>query len=116
MIFDLILDSLKENIYLSLIFFSFFSQMGVPLGTMFLIMYFASIVYNLSSLIIMIIIIILFTILGDIIAYKIGKKYGNKIMLKYKDKGFIIKNYNKSKNIMKKYVSSSIFLTRFVIN
>jgi len=112
---DFIFDYFEENIYLTLSAFTFLSQIGIPLGAMFLIMFAGSSTSNLNSLIIIIMIIIVFSITGDILAYKIGEKYGNKILEKYKHNKFISSNYNKSKKTMKRYGNSSIFFTRFLL-
>lgn len=115
MIFDFIIDYFEENIILTLSFFTFFSQIGIPLGAMFLIMFAGSSTYDISYLFLIIGIIIIFTISGDIIAYKIGEKYGTRLLEKYKHKKFISKNYDKSEKAMKKHGNSSIFFTRFLI-
>ncbi|MDA3855318.1 MAG: VTT domain-containing protein [Candidatus Woesearchaeota archaeon] len=112
---DFIFDYFEENIIFALSFFTFFSQIGVPLGAIFLIMFAGSSTYSISYLFLIILIIIIFTITGDIFAYKIGEKYGSKLLEKYKHKKFISKNYNKSEKAMSKYGSSSIFFTRFLI-
>jgi len=112
---EIITTFFEENIFLSLILTTFLSQIGIPFGAIFLIMFAGSITENYFNLFYLIIIISISTILGDIIAYKIGRKYGKILLEKYKNKKIIYLNYKKSAKIMKKYGSVTIFFTRFLI-
>jgi len=115
MITDFILDYFEENIYIALSFISFFSQLGVPLGATFFVMYSGSIIDNSLKLLLVISCVFVLMFIGDIIAYKIGEKFGRIIFNKYRKYKIISKSYNKSKSLMKKYGPLSVFLTRFLI-
>ena len=113
---DIFLVFFEENILLMLAIVAFLSQIGIPLGAMFVIMLAGSTTLDLGYLIVIIVTIAVSAILGDISAYKAGERFGSAFMEKYRDKTFVANAYEKSKAVMVQYGASGIFFSRFLIS
>ncbi len=102
------------NILYLIYIMPFITQLGIPLGITFYIMYIGSTITELSSLISFILTLSVCFITENVIADIIGKKYGNK-PLNYIEKKFSLKkSIKKSKQLISDNAIFSIFFTRTI--
>lgn len=109
--FDYLLD---EYLIYVLYILPIITQVGVPLGITFYIMYYGSMMLSYFDLFIFIITISISFLIGDSIAYYLGKRYGerplNYISKKINLNGVIVK----TKKIVNKNLFFSVLFTRTI--
>lgn len=113
---NIILTFFESNVYLFLLIMPFFSQLWIPLWTMFFIIFAWAVTNNLSELFILFFIVLISTISWDILAYFIGKKLSHlkffQFLLNIKSIKYL---YKKSEKFFDKRWEISIFLSRFLV-
>ena len=113
---NIFLTFFETNIYLFLIVVPFLSQLWIPVGAMFFILYAWALSSDISELYIFFLIIFASTVSWDILAYLIGKKFSHSIFFQYLSNLRTIKYlYNKSEKFFNKRWEISIFLSRFLV-
>ena len=108
------LTSVDSYVYLSAYLFPFLTQLGVPIGLTIVIVYLGSQTYSIANLIFFILTLSLILLFADMIAYFIGKKYGNILILKL-EKYEIGKQIKKAIRLAEKNVFFAVILTRTLI-
>lgn len=113
---NIILTFFETNIYLFLMVIPFVSQLWLPIGAMFFILYAWAITNNLTELFVLFLIVVFSTVFWDILAYFIGNKLSKIKLFKNLIKNKKIKYiYKKSNKFFHKKWTISIFLSRFLI-
>ena len=113
---SIILTFFESNIYLFLLIVPFLAQLWVPLGAMFFILFAWALSDNLTELFILFLLVLSSTVIWDITAYFIAKKFSHLKFIKYLlNIKKVKKIYKKSEEFLEKKGESSIFLTRFLI-
>lgn len=111
-----ILTFFESNIYVFLLVIPFISQLWIPIGTMFFILYAWSLANNFNELVMLFFIALFSTIIWDLTSYFIGRKIYNFDFFKCLLQKKIINNiYNKTEKFFHKNWWISIFLSRFLI-
>ncbi|MDD3144584.1 MAG: VTT domain-containing protein [Candidatus Gracilibacteria bacterium] len=111
-----ILTFFESNIYVFLLVVPFISQLGIPIGAMFFILYAGSLATNFNELVILFFISFFSTFLGDLTSYFIGRKLYNFDFFKNLLQKKIINNiYIRTEKFFHKNGGVSIFLSRFLI-
>ncbi|MCX6748808.1 MAG: DedA family protein [Candidatus Pacearchaeota archaeon] len=90
------------------------SSLGFP-GGMVTMIALGSLSQNISTLYIVILVAFIGAVLGDIIAYSIGRRLSEPLLARLRTFAFFKKNEEKSKNLLNKYGFFIIFLSRFAI-
>jgi membrane protein DedA with SNARE-associated domain len=90
------------------------TQVGIPLGLTFFILLLSSSIENTLSLIILIFTLGFFLLIGDIIAYFIGKKYGHRPLNYLSSKLDITPIIQKTSNLVSKNSFYAILITRTI--
>lgn len=112
---DSIYEFFEEFSTLFVILFSFFGEMGLPIGTTFFVVWAGSITNSYLFLIFLIFIVLLFSVIGDFLSFLIGKKYGCRLLKKYEKSKKLNKIHKKTSNFFLKYGTLGVFLSRFLI-
>ncbi|MDD5213288.1 MAG: VTT domain-containing protein [Candidatus Gracilibacteria bacterium] len=111
-----IISFFQDNHYLFLAIIPFLGQLRIPIGTAFFILFAGALISNFGDFAILFSISLLSSIIGDIAAYMLGKKffYINFIQKQLK-KEHIKKVFSKTENYFNEKGKSTIFITRFLI-
>lgn len=112
-----ILNYLFENyLYLFMFFIPFIAQLGIPIGSMFFILYSASIVTGIVELNYLFFIILIAAICGDFLSYFVARKFrSTKKVNNFLKKKKVKKIHKKTNLFFDKYGNISVFITRFLI-
>ena len=104
-----------DNFILMLIIISLISPFGIPLGASFFIISAGSMSATFSDYVIVVIIVFLGFIIGDIVAFKAGSYFENKLTDRFCNNKRYMKKCNASQDFFDKYGMASIFWTRFLL-
>jgi membrane protein DedA with SNARE-associated domain len=107
--------SLFENYGLwVLLLVAFLSQLGIPLGSTFFLMWYGSTIDSSSSLFLAIPATALAAILGDITAYSLGRRFSNQFDNAEKRYSWLAKKVKQSNKLLNAYGVWIIWITRFM--
>ncbi len=90
------------------------SSLGLP-GGMVAMIAIGSLSQNIFALIIVIIISFVAAIIGDLIAYYIGRRVSQPLLTRLRNFNFFSKNEEKAKRLLYKYGFFIVFITRFAV-
>jgi membrane protein DedA with SNARE-associated domain len=107
-------EFIDEYLEYLVFFLPFLTQLGVPLGLTFFILLFSSSIENSYTLIFFILNIAFFLLIGDLIAYFIGKRYGSTPLTYIGSKLNITPIITKTSKLVSKNSIYAILLTRTI--
>lgn len=111
-----IISFFQDNHYLFLAIIPFLGQLRIPIWTAFFILFAGSLISNFWDFAILFSISLFSSIIWDIVAYMLGKKffYINFIQKQFK-KEAVKKTFSKTEKYFNEKWKSTIFITRFLI-
>lgn len=104
-----------DNLTLVLLIISLISPFGIPLGASFFIISAGSLSVTFSDYILVVIIVFLGFIIGDVVSFKAGGYFKEKLMDKFCNNERYMKKCSASQDFFDKYGIASIFWTRFLL-
>lgn len=111
---DSLSNFIDENLLILIYFLPIITQLGIPLGISIYIVYLGSTFENLYALFFFIFKLSIVFLIGDVIAYFIGRNLGINFLNKIEKKFNLKKVIDKSLELVKKNLIFSVFFTRTI--